>query len=84
MAAIDAEMFGTGIPGDRSTASAPRGGYLLNPLWLLVLAAGAFATWRLYEAASTGGGRRSFRRAVGSGRSASRTTTAATPTACQE
>lgn len=49
MAAMDAEMFGTGIPGDRSTASAPRGGYLLNPLWLLVLAAGAWGTWRLYE-----------------------------------
>jgi hypothetical protein len=34
---------------DRSTAKAPRGGYLLNPLWLVVLAAGAWGTWRLYE-----------------------------------
>ncbi len=36
-------------PRNRTTAAAPRGGYLLNPLWLVVLAAGAWGTWRLYE-----------------------------------
>jgi hypothetical protein len=34
---------------DRSTASTPPGGYILNPLWLVVLGAGAWGTWRLYE-----------------------------------
>jgi hypothetical protein len=37
------------VSRDRSTANAPRSGYLLNPLWLVVLAAGGWATWRLYD-----------------------------------
>ena len=50
MRQMDAELSrGSASLQDRTTASAPVGGYLLNPLWLLVLAAGAWGTWRLYE-----------------------------------
>lgn len=66
--AEDADRFlAAADPRNRTTAAAPRGGYLLNPLWLLVLAAGAWAAWRLYRAASTGGGRRWWRRSAGLG-----------------